>query len=94
MQWRKVIGGQVDTVGQQLGMDVLAELVVVAGAQGPDPDRVAGQVGLREDHEPGSGGSDFGHRLDGGLQGGVSIRQDERPLNDCHLHRLSGHVHS
>ena len=85
---------QVDTVGQQLGVDLLTEPVVGAGAQGPDPDRVAGQEGLRKDHEPGSGVSDFVHRLDGGLHGGVPIQQDRRPLNDCHLHGLLGHVDS
>ena len=78
----------VDRCVEEQPADGTGELRVASGGETPDVGRVARDVGLGEDHEPGSGVSDFGHRLDGGLQRGVSIQQDGRSLNDCHLHGL------
>jgi len=84
-QWRQLVCREVHRIRQQPRVERLGERHVAARPQPPDPYGIAGDVGLRKDHQLCTVG---GALLDGPDRVGKGARTVEQlrgSLNDCEL---------
>ena len=78
----QAIPAEVDGVRGEGAVQVVRRGHVLAGAQPPDPRRVARQPGLGEDHEPGTRVGGLGDEIDRPREARLEVQEDRRVLDD------------